>query len=125
MANTIHRDLKDREYTLVAEFPSSLKYDPQDLETPHAAAQPLYIKIITHLEHLQNLFFVDRLLIRCGYAIRDNLLETSLTLASLALHLWIHKDQFADAIMQRSFEWIVSSATLEAATGPFLSNKML
>ncbi|KAM3544110.1 hypothetical protein ARSEF1564_002977 [Beauveria bassiana] len=109
------RDLKDREYTVVAEFPSSLRYDPRDLEITHTEIHPLYMKILTHLEHLQNLFFIDRLLIRCGYAIRDNLLENSLALAGLALHLWIHKDQFADAVVQRSFDWIMLSYGAPAA----------
>ncbi|EGX94297.1 Fungal transcriptional regulatory protein [Cordyceps militaris CM01] len=115
ITNTVSRDLKDREYSLVAEFPTSLRYEPKDLENPNADARPLYMKIITHLEHLQNLFFIDRLLIRCGYAIRDNLLETSLSLAMLALHLWIHKEQFAGAIVQRSFEWIMLSYGAPAA----------
>ncbi|OAA74181.1 Fungal transcriptional regulatory protein [Cordyceps fumosorosea ARSEF 2679] len=108
-------DLKDRQYTLVSEFPVSLRYDPQDLEAPHVDIHGLYMKIITQLEHLQNLFFIDRLLIRCGYAIRDNLLETSLGLAVLALHLWIHKDQFAGAVVARSFEWIMLSYGAPAA----------
>lgn len=111
-ANFVRRGLKDRQYSLVAEFPTSIKYDPQDLQAPRIDTQSVYIKIITHLEHLQNLFFIDRLLIRYGCAVRDTLLETSLALAGLTLHFWTHKDQFADAIMQRSFEWMVSSATL-------------
>ncbi|XWW97678.1 hypothetical protein V2A60_005664 [Cordyceps javanica] len=108
-------DLKDREYSLVAEFPTSLRYDSRDLEVPNTDTHALYMKILTHLEHLQNLFFIDRLLIRCRYAIRDNLLETSLALANLALHLWIHKDQFTGTILQRSFEWIMLSFGAPAA----------
>ncbi|KAJ3497072.1 hypothetical protein NLG97_g2177 [Lecanicillium saksenae] len=108
-------DLKDREYTLVSEFPTSLRYDPQDLEDPVHDTQSLYMKIITHLEHLQNIFFIDRLLIRGGYGIRDNLLETSLTLSTLTLHFWIHKDQFADAMIRRNLEWLMLSYGAPAA----------
>lgn len=93
---------------MVAEFPISLKYDPEDLLNSNIETQQLYIKIITQLEHLQNLFFTDRLLVQYGFTMGDNLLETSLALATLALHFWTHKDQFADTIMMRSFEWLVS-----------------
>lgn len=106
-ANNAGRDLKEREYAVVAEFPTGLKFDPQDLEAPKIEIRCLYMKIITHLEHLQNIFFIDRLLIRCGYAIRDNLLETSMTLSSLTLHFWTHKNEFSGWVMQRSFEWLV------------------
>lgn len=99
----------------MAEFPASIKHDPQDLEASHLNPQSAYSKILMHLEHLQNIFFIDRLLVRFGHGMRDTLLETSLALATLTLHLWTHKDRFADAMMQRNFDWLAGAVySLEA-----------
>ncbi|KAL6399322.1 hypothetical protein AUP68_17868 [Ilyonectria robusta] len=86
-------------------FPASLVYDAGNLFDPSLDIEVLYTRILVHLGHLQNLFFVERLLLRNGAADEGNLLLTSFDMVILTLVFWTHKDQFAT--MRRNFEWLV------------------
>lgn len=90
----------------MAEFPASLVYDAGNLFDSSLDIEVLYTRILVHLGHLQNLFFVERLLLRNGAADEGNLLLTSFDMVILTLVFWTHKDQFAT--MRRNFEWLVS-----------------
>lgn len=68
----------------------------------------VYLKIITHLDYLQNIFFAERLLLRHGHLDDGDLLVTSFEMVILTLKLWIHKDRFSDLSMLRNYEWLVS-----------------
>lgn len=59
-----------------------------------------------HLEHLQNLFFIARLLIKWGYSNQAELLEVSFEMVAVALVFWTHMDRLAG--LHGDFEWLVS-----------------
>lgn len=99
------QNLKARQLNTMAEFPASLVYDAGNLFDPSLDIEVLYTRILVHLGHLQNLFFVERLLLRNGAADEGNLLLTSFDMVILTLVFWTHKDQFAT--MRRNFEWLV------------------
>ena len=64
-------------------------------------------KFLTHLEHLQNLFFISRLTVRSSQATDDSrvLAETSFDLLSGTLALWIESQDAAPV----PFDWVVTS----------------
>ena len=66
-----------------------------------------YTRILIRLEHLLNLFFLERLLSDKSKSIggRD-LLTISFEMLSLTTILWTHKDRLAG--FQGEFEWLVS-----------------
>lgn len=101
-------DLKARQCALPEEFPSGIRFSAADLSSdlPHDIA---YLKIFTQLEHLQNVFFAERLLQRYGHVGAGELLITSFTMVTLTLHFWMNQDRFSSPAMRRNFEWIVSS----------------
>ncbi len=70
------------------------------------------MKTFTHLEHLQNLFFAERLLQRYNHAGNGELLIGSVTMVSLTLHFWMNQDRFSTATMRRNFEWIACPMTM-------------
>lgn len=55
---------------------------------------------------MQNLFFVERLLLRLGHIDENRLLPISFEMVTLTLLFWTHQDRFSG--MRRDFEWLVS-----------------
>ncbi|KAH7144273.1 hypothetical protein B0J13DRAFT_475194 [Dactylonectria estremocensis] len=99
------QSLKARQLKTVSEFPASLAFDPENMFDSTLDTRAIYTRVLIHLAHLQNLFFVERLLLRHGAADEGNLLLTSFELVMITLVFWTHKDQFAT--MRRNFEWLV------------------
>lgn len=91
-----------------------LKFQASDL-TSDVNPGEVFIKTFTQLEHLQNLFFADRLLQRYNHPNNGELLVTSFTMVTLTLHFWMNQDRFSSPTMRRNFEWIVSTASLTRA----------
>lgn len=79
------------------------------------------MRMLIKLEHLQNLFFVDKLLIRHGHVDDGDLLIRSYELVALALKLWTNKDRFDSIYIRRSFEFVVSRLVTQAKTAFFLA----
>lgn len=103
-------DIKVRARALLPSLPASLVYQPEHFEDPQMDTARLYIQIIVYLDHLQNLFFTERLLLRHGQVDEGDLLVTSFELVSLTVKLWTNKDRFSDPTMLRNFEWLVSAS---------------
>ncbi|RSM01446.1 hypothetical protein CEP52_008553 [Fusarium oligoseptatum] len=82
-----------------------LVYNHKDLSDPDLDIKILYVRILTYLAHLRNIFLVERLLLQHGGVDEGNLLATSFDLVRVTVVLWIHKDRFAD--MRRNFEWLL------------------
>ncbi|KAI1773132.1 hypothetical protein F4818DRAFT_423350 [Hypoxylon cercidicola] len=61
----------------MSEFPLCLKFDPDDLTDRSVPTETLAPRIILQLEHLQNWFFIERLLLRYGHSDKGDLLEVS------------------------------------------------
>lgn len=111
------RDIKARQVAMMREFPRCLQYDPDDYTTWHTEIEAIYIRLSIRLEYLQNLFFIERLLLRTGQVDEGDLLVTSFALVSLTLKIWTYKDRFSRYAMRRNFEWLVSYY-------PFNNNKL-
>lgn len=60
------------------------------------------------LEHLQNLFFITRLLVQWGHDSNAELLNVSFEMVSVTLVFWTHMDRLAG--LHGDFEWLVSFA---------------
>lgn len=71
-------------------------------------APDIYITILVRLEHLQNLFFITRLLVQWGHDSNAELLSVSFEMVSVTLVFWTHMDRLAG--LHGDFEWLVSNA---------------
>ncbi|KAF5002161.1 hypothetical protein FDECE_10706 [Fusarium decemcellulare] len=98
-------DLRDRAERTVERFPRSLIYRSEDLDDPDADVETIYARILVRLEHLQNLFFAERLLLRLGRVNESRLLVISFEMVTLTLVFWTHQDRFAG--VRRDFEWLL------------------
>ncbi|KAJ4125222.1 hypothetical protein NW754_013508 [Fusarium falciforme] len=85
--------------------PQSLIYRTEDLSDPDADIEIIYARILVRLEHLQNLFFAERLLLRLGRVDDSRLLVISFEMVTLTLVFWTHQDRFAG--VRRDFEWLL------------------
>lgn len=83
----------------------ALDYDPADLANPDANVTVLFARILLQLEELQNLFLIERLLLKHGEMNKSSLLPISYRLVELTLLFWTHKDRFAS--FRNDFEWLV------------------
>jgi hypothetical protein len=66
----------------------------------------LYARTVTHLEHLENLFLLERLLIKHGGGNMQDLIDISCEMLDLTLVWWKHSNRFAG--MHSDLEWLVS-----------------
>lgn len=87
-----------------------LRYDPKDVRDLSVSAPLLYGKVVVHLENLQNLFFVLRLLVQRGHDSHADLFSVSFEMISTALIFWTHMDRLAG--LQSDYEWLVSLSYL-------------
>lgn len=90
----------------MATFPSALHYDPRCLDDVEIDVRVVFARLLLRLEHLQNLFFIERLLLRLGNLDEGDLLVVSFEMLSLTLLFWTHKDTFSS--IRRDLEWLVS-----------------
>ncbi|KAL6863627.1 N-terminal binuclear Zn cluster-containing/DNA binding domain-containing protein [Trichoderma novae-zelandiae] len=105
VASALLRDLKERQIEAVKEFPPSLAYNPSDIADPDANVGLIFARILLQLEQLQNLFLVERLLLKHGELNEGGILLIAFQLVSLTLLFWTHKDRFAP--FRNDFEWLV------------------
>ncbi|KAH6897073.1 hypothetical protein B0T10DRAFT_526316 [Thelonectria olida] len=108
--------IKERQITTVSQFPSSLTFRPEDLNDASADTDRLCTTLLLKLEHLQNLFFVERLMLRFGGQDAGQLLVTSFEMVSLTLTIWTHQDRFAS--IRRDFEWLEASCVSNCFVQP-------
>ncbi|KAI5456619.1 hypothetical protein BGZ63DRAFT_366340 [Mariannaea sp. PMI_226] len=99
------QDIQRRQLHMVSQFPPSLAFRPDDLAAPDADVDRLCKTVLLRLEHLQNLFFVQRLMLQFGGPDNGQLLVTSFEMVSLTVYHWTHQDRFAS--VRRDFEWLL------------------
>ncbi|RYP55434.1 hypothetical protein DL769_010176 [Monosporascus sp. CRB-8-3] len=114
-------ELKARQMKTLSEFPSCLIYRPGDLADPNLDMVVLYNRLMIELENLQNMFFIERLLIRHGREDTGALLAVSFDMVSLTLPFWTHLDKLAG--MRADCEWLVMGYA--APAGGILSMELL
>ncbi|KAH6603827.1 fungal specific transcription factor domain-containing [Trichoderma cornu-damae] len=101
-------NLKRREMQIIADFPPFIIYRPDDLNNPDVSGKDLYSKLRIWLEHLQNLFFIERLLSKEeGEESGSRLFEISIEMVTLSHLFWTHQNRLKTA--EDSIEWITVS----------------
>ena len=101
------RDLRNRELQTINDFPRVLAYHEDDIKellAHHADdsredegfGAELYAKLVIRLEHLQNMFFLERLLLKKSSQPSPSLLAVSLDIISLTLNFWMYKSRVYD-----------------------------
>ncbi|KAI0835947.1 hypothetical protein F5Y06DRAFT_299047 [Hypoxylon sp. FL0890] len=98
--------LRARQLQTVSEFPVCLHFDPTDLENPEVPVGTLASRLFVKLEHLQNMFFIERLLLRNGHEDKGDLLKVSYELVTLTLP-WL-------AAFRNDCEWLVMAYAVPA-----------
>lgn len=92
---------------VMSQLPECIVFDEDDVANAAIDGPTLYSKILVRLEHLQNLFFIERLLDKDGRAADSQILEISMELVSLTLIFWIYQDRLRG--LQGDSEWLVMS----------------
>lgn len=100
-------DLKARQLETVARLPQKLRFNAADFDDLTIGAETLYIRLLLHLEHLQNLFFIERLRCRGDYTANDDLLQVSFEMVSTAVMFWTSMDRLS--VIHHDFMWLVRS----------------
>ncbi|KAI3321505.1 hypothetical protein HD806DRAFT_154490 [Xylariaceae sp. AK1471] len=113
--------LKNHELDTVSHFPQSLQPHPDDLADPRLDIVVVYARLVLRLEHLQNLFFIERLLLRHGQVDRGDLLAVSIDMVTYTLYFWTHIDRLL--AVRRDCEWLVMSYA--APAGGILCRELL
>ncbi|KAI1826774.1 hypothetical protein F4861DRAFT_536820 [Xylaria intraflava] len=100
--------LKKRELETLSQFPPSLQPSlDDDLVNSRIDIIVLYSRLVLQLEHLQNLFFIERLLLRHGQVDEGDLLAVSFEMVTYTLYFWTHLDRLL--AVRRDCEWLVMS----------------
>lgn len=117
--------LKEKELRQTAQLPEVLVWKPENIHDLSLSTMELFGKIMMRLEHLQNMFFIERLLGRTWPPtssaqntttalpppppppISSELLTISVEIVTMTITLWTHRDRVAG--VQRDFQWIVSA----------------
>jgi hypothetical protein len=84
-----------------------MKYEDSDLNDQSHEPGILYWKLLMRLEHLLNLFFIERLLLKLGHA-PSELLSVSFDMITYTLPFWTHQDTLRP--LRGDCEWLVSGA---------------
>ncbi|KAI1479687.1 hypothetical protein F4774DRAFT_409811 [Daldinia eschscholtzii] len=98
--------LRTRELSAVAEFPPWLHFHPRDIENYDIPQENLSTRSFIQLEHLQNMFFIERLLLRFGHQDKGDLLKVSFDLVNQTLP-WM-------ASFRNDCEWLVMAYAVPA-----------
>lgn len=104
-----NRKLKRKELELYTGLPAHVVCSPKLEEIRDINLQMLYPRLLIRLDHLLNIFLVERLLVKHGHP-RSDLLRSSFEMIVLTLHFWTQKHIWA--VIQGEWQWIVSHSLL-------------
>ncbi|KAL0937632.1 fungal specific transcription factor [Colletotrichum truncatum] len=97
-------DIKERQLKTIASLPEILMFKDENIQDRKLEVSVLYVRLVVHLEHLQNMFFIERLLARRGHD-DGTLLAVSYEMVSKTLMFWTNMDRLS--VMNGDFEWLV------------------
>lgn len=108
-------ELKQESTATFAKFPAIITYSPQDINNSKIPGPLLYARALSRLEHLQNLFLLERLLIRHSSSTEasEELIAVCIEMLSLTLTYWKHKDRFEGLTCE--FDWLVMAYGVPAS----------
>ncbi|KEF59095.1 uncharacterized protein A1O9_03939 [Exophiala aquamarina CBS 119918] len=113
--------LKTRSRETYAKFPLCIQYHPDIMLDKTLRGPTLYARTVTHLEHLENLFLLERLMIKHGGGNMQDLIDISCEMLDMTLVWWKHSNRFAG--MHSDLEWLVT--TYAAPTAGVLCIELL
>ncbi|KAK1594575.1 uncharacterized protein LY79DRAFT_549100 [Colletotrichum navitas] len=99
------RALKVKELEAASDLPAAMQFNESDIRDPDISGRVLHIRLLTLLEHLQNLFFIERLLNRLDSSNGRELLAVSYEMTSVTLLFWTNVDGLR--ILCEDFKWLV------------------
>lgn len=96
---------------IVAGFPPCILYQPEDVRNPDLPGRDLYARLLVWLEHLQNLFLIERLLSKQQQDDDDDeapsrLFAISLEMVTLAHLFWTHQNRLKT--VEDCVEWTIT-----------------
>lgn len=98
----------------MSQFPSIIVYHAEDAKSPSVDGPTLYTKLLVYLEHLQNLFFIERLLNKTTFSdTGTRLFDVSLEMVTLTMVFWTRQNRLQG--MHADFQWLVMSYAAPAA----------
>ncbi|KAF5981912.1 transcription factor [Fusarium coicis] len=105
--------LKTKQFDLYAKLPQHLIWNPITEEISEIDLEIGYPKLLIRLDHLLNMFLIQRLFVKHGHS-RNELLRTSFEMVVLTLNFWVQKHIWA--ALQGKCRWIIMGyATLAGA----------
>ncbi|KAI1660453.1 hypothetical protein F4813DRAFT_350017 [Daldinia decipiens] len=104
--------LRSRELSAVAAFPSCLHFDPLEIDNLEVPINHLSVRLFIEQEHLQNMFFIERLLLRFGHQDKGDLLKVSYDLVTQTLPYYLHLDRLPS--FRNGCEWLVMAYAVPA-----------
>lgn len=106
-------ELKERTITQFQQLPNILMYDTRDFADFELSIPVLYARALVRLEYLQNMFLLQRWLIKSGQSNGQEILDISNEMLYISLAYWKHKDRFTG--VHSDFEWIIMSYGVPAS----------
>lgn len=98
----------------MADLPEQLSFKHGDIANRNIPGSKLYAKLLVELEHLVNLFFIERLLNKMqNVTLSAHLVQISLKIVSATLIFWTHKERMLG--LHEDFEWLVVGFASPAA----------
>lgn len=88
-------------------MPAILRFNESDIRNPSLTGQMFHVRLLMQLEHLQNLFFIERLLNRQDCSNKRDLLSVSYEMTATTLLYWTDSDSLG--ALCEDFKWLVSA----------------
>ncbi|KAM0246879.1 hypothetical protein ACHAQJ_010060 [Trichoderma viride] len=98
-------ELRKREMDAMSQFPIGLQFRNEDFNNPAVDGAALYARLLTRLEHLSNLFFIERISYKGNGFYSSQMLEISLEMISLTITFWTKQNRLEG--LQGDYEWLV------------------
>jgi hypothetical protein len=105
----------------VSQFPPILLLKDGDIKCHDIDGYVLFTRLLVRLEHLQNLFFIERLVSKQKNTVSPQLLELSLEMVTLTVAFWTQQDRLS--CIAGDFEFLVMSYA--APAGGILCTELL
>ncbi|KXH27472.1 hypothetical protein CSAL01_07407 [Colletotrichum salicis] len=97
--------LKAKEFAAAPEMPAIMRFQESDIRNPSLTGQMFHVRLLMQLEHLQNLFFIERLLHRQDCSNKRDLLSVSYEMTATTLLFWT--DMHSLGVLCEDFKWLV------------------
>ena len=98
-------ELQQRQLKTFASLPECIKFQEEDIVDAELETNTLCSRLLLQLEHMQNMFLIQRMLERHIEQPTSQLLETSSKLVSQTLLFWTHRDRMLG--LHGDLEWLV------------------